>query len=308
MRVSILGKMCDKMTIQRVAVLGLGIMGTGMARNLIKAGFAVTVYNRSAARAEPFAALGAQVAQTSFEAAQNADLVFSMVGDDNASRAIWLGEQGALAGVAPNTILVECSTLSITWVRELAALAAAQGVHFIDSPVMGSKQAAEDGALRLTVGGSLEAVERARPALEAISREILHMGEVGNGALMKLINNMVAAIEAVAISEALALAEHSGMDVPKVVEALSSGAISSPFIKARLPRMVSRDYQDVHFALTWMRKDVSYALQLGEQLGVMLPVAAITREMHQLAMNLGYADMDAASVMEAYRRPKNGDA
>src|SRR6266508_2922425 len=137
----------------KVAFLGLGIMGGGMAQNLLKAGFPLTVYNRTRAKADPLAALGARVAGTPREAAANADIVIAMVGDDMASRAVWLGADGALAGARAGAVLVECSTLSLEWVRELAGLASERKLDFLDSPVTGSKDAAAAGELKLMVGG-----------------------------------------------------------------------------------------------------------------------------------------------------------
>jgi 3-hydroxyisobutyrate dehydrogenase len=179
----------------RVALLGLGVMGNGMARNLLKAGFSLTVYNRTRAKAEPLATQGAHVADTPRVAATDADIIISMVGDDNASRAIWLGEDGALTGAKDDAVLVECSTLSLQWVRELATLAAECGIAFLDSPVTGSKEAAEAGELRLFVGGAAAALEQARPALNAVSRQIVHLGPNGAGAVMKLVNNLMGAVK-----------------------------------------------------------------------------------------------------------------
>src|SRR5262249_5770595 len=163
---------------------GLGVMGTGMAENLLKAGFPLTVYNRTRAKAEALRERGAQVANMPREAASGAQVVISMVGDDAASRAIWLGEDGALASARPDAVLVECSTLSLEWVRELADLAAQRGLTLLDAPVGGSKDAAAAGELRLLVGGEVAGLERARPALEAISKTIDLFGPTGSGTLI----------------------------------------------------------------------------------------------------------------------------
>ena len=175
----------------KVGLLGLGIMGNGMAQSLLKAGFPLTVYNRTRSKAEPLASKGARVVATPREAAASADIVIAMVGDDAASRAIWLGNDGALGGAKPDTIVVECSTLSLEWVRELAGLASERKLDFLDSPVTGSKDAAAAGELKLMVGGDAAALDRARPALEAVSQRIVHFGPVGAGATMKLINNLM---------------------------------------------------------------------------------------------------------------------
>jgi 3-hydroxyisobutyrate dehydrogenase len=287
---------------QTVALFGLGVMGSGMAQNLLKAGFPLTVYNRTRAKAEALAAKGARVAQTPKAAAGEAELIISMVGDDSASRAIWLGEQGALAGAKPDTILVECSTLSLEWVRELALLAAQRDLAFLDSPVTGSKDAAEAGELRLLVGGDGAVLERARAVLEAVSRRIDHFGPTGSGALVKLINNLMGSVQAVVLAEGLALAERAGLDMEQVVGLIINGAPGSPLVKGKAARMARHDYDDAQFALKWMHKDASYALRAADEFGVPMPTLASAREVYRMARNLGLDDADFAAVAEALRR------
>jgi 3-hydroxyisobutyrate dehydrogenase len=160
----------------RVALIGLGLMGSGMARRLLGAGFPLTVYNRKAERATPLAAEGAHAAALPREAAARADVVLSMVADDAAARAVWLGEQGALAGVARGRVLVECSTVTLGWIEELAREAAAAGCELLDAPVTGSRTHAASGELSFLVGGSAAALDTARPVLAAMSRAIVHVG------------------------------------------------------------------------------------------------------------------------------------
>src|SRR6185369_382043 len=166
----------------RVALIGLGLMGTGMARRLLGAGFPLTVYNRNPQRAALLADEGAHVAASPREAAARADIVLSMVSDDVAARAVWLGEQGALAGAARGTVLVDCSTVSVAWIEELSRAAAAAGCPLLDAPVTGSKPQAAAGELSFLVGGSADALEIARPALAVMSRAIVHVGATGAGA------------------------------------------------------------------------------------------------------------------------------
>jgi len=286
---------------QNIALLGLGVMGAGMANNLIKAGFPLAVYNRTRAKAAPLAAQGARVADTPRAAAQGADVVIAMVGDDHASRAIWLGDDGALDGAGSGAVLVECSTLSVGWVRELAALAAARGLAFLDSPVTGSKDAAAAGELKLMVGGDAAALEHVRPALEAISQRIIHFGPNGAGALVKLVNNLMGAVQAVALAEGLALAERAGLDLEQVVPFIINGAPGSPLVKGKAARMAARDYGDTQFALRWMHKDATYALRAADEFGVPMPTVAAAREVYRLARNQGLDDADFAAVIEALR-------
>lgn len=295
---------------QSVALLGTGIMGFGMAQNLLKAGFPLAVYNRTREKAEPLAAQGARLADTPRAAAEGADVVIAMVGDDTASRAVWLGDpssgsgqgDGALAGVKNGAQLIECSTLSLAWVRELAGLAADRGLAFLDSPVTGSKDAAEAGELKLLVGGDSGALHRARPVLEAISQRIFHFGPNGSGATAKLINNLMGAVQIAALAEGLTLAERAGLDMEQVVPFLINAAPGSPIVKGKAARMAARDYGDTQFALRWMHKDASYAMQAAAEHGIPMPTLAAARELYQAAKSLGHADDDFAAVIEAIRR------
>ena len=284
-----------------IALLGLGVMGAGMAGCLLRAGFPLTVYTRTAAKAAPFVERGAALAATPREAAVGADIVISMVGDDDASRAVWLGPDGALAGAGAGSVLVECSTLSLDWVRELAGLAAERGLPLLDAPVTGSREAAAAGELRLLVGGEAAALERARPALEAVSQRIVHLGPSGSGALMKLVNNLMGAVQIAALAEGLLLAERGGLHMAEVVPLIINGAPGSPIVKGKAARIAARDYSDTQFALRWMHKDTTYALRAADAFGVPMPTLAAAREVYRLARNRGLDDADFAAVAEALR-------
>lgn len=286
---------------QHVALLGLGIMGTGMAANWLQKGYPLTVYNRTRSKAEPFAAQGAQVASIPREAAAQADIIVAMVGDDPASRAVWLGDDGALAGARPGTVLVECSTLSPDWVRELAALAAAQRCEFLDAPVTGSKPQAAAGQLNLFVGGDSATLEKVRPALEAVSARISHLGANGAGATWKLINNMMAAVQLVALSEGMTLAEKAGIDMQQAVHLILESATASGIVKGKLPRIAESRYDDTDFSLNWMHKDIRYALVLAQQLGVTLNSVTAAEIAFHRANDKGLGDQDMASVYEGVR-------
>jgi 3-hydroxyisobutyrate dehydrogenase len=277
-------------------------MGNGMAQNLLKAGFPLTVYNRTRSKAEPLASKGANVADTPRQAAADANIVIAMVGDDTASKAMWLGEDGALAGAKPDTILIECSTLSLEWVRELAGLAAARNLAFLDAPVTGSKDAAEAGELRLMLGGDMAVLERARPALEAVSKRFDHFGPTGAGATVKLINNLMGSVQVAVLGEGLALAERAGLDLDQVVAFVINAAPGSPLVKGKAARMAHHDYDDTQFALKWMHKDATYALRAADEYGVPMPTVAAAREVYRMARNLGLDDADFAAVIEAIRQ------
>jgi 3-hydroxyisobutyrate dehydrogenase len=272
-----------------------------MARNLLRAGYRVSAYNRTREKMEALTGEGIRVAGTPAQAAAGAEIVLAMVGDDTASRAVWLGPDGGLAGAAKGSVLIECSTLSLPWIKELASAAAHAGCGFLDAPVTGSKEAAEAGELVLLVGGDPQTLDRASGVLEAVSRRIVHFGAAGSGATMKLINNLMAACQGVALAEGLILAERAGLNLSKVLPALINGAPGSPFVKGKAARMAERDHSDPQFALRWMHKDVSYALDLARELGAFVPVGAMTGEVFRLARNLGYDDADVSAVVEALR-------
>jgi 3-hydroxyisobutyrate dehydrogenase len=284
----------------RVALFGLGIMGSGMARRLLGAGFPLAVYNRSAEKAEAVRQEGAEVAASPRDAAKGVDIAISMVADDGASRSTWLGELGAVAALPPGAVLIESSTLTVDWVRELAAAAAAQGCELVDAPVTGSKAHAQSGELNFLVGGSAAALEKARPVLAAMGKNIVHVGPTGSGAMLKLINNFLCAVQAVSTGEALALIEKSGLDRDKTIEVLSAGAPGSPMLKTMFARMTSGDYTP-NFRLALMAKDVGYAMKEGEQNGVPLTTAATALAAFQRALAAGNGDKDFSVVVEPIR-------
>lgn len=284
----------------RVALIGLGLMGSGMARRLLGAGFPLTVYNRNPDRSAPLLAEGAQAAASPREAASRADLVLSMVADDAASRAVWLGEEGALAGAPRGSVLVEASTLTVGWIEELGREAAARGAELLDAPVTGSKSHAASGELCFLVGGSTSALETARPALTVMSRAIVHVGPTGSGALLKLINNFMAGVQAASLAEAMALIERSGLDRSKALEVLTTGAPGSPLVKTVSGRMTARDYTP-NFLMRLMAKDLTYALGEGQKYGLSLSTVASALEVLKRAIAQGHGEEDFSALVEPLR-------
>jgi 3-hydroxyisobutyrate dehydrogenase len=267
----------------------------------LKAGYALTVYNRTQQKAQPLIDAGATWADSPRAAAQGADIVISVVGDDAASRGIWLGQQGALAAMKQGAVALECTTLSVGWVRELAAQAQTCGVRFVDAPMAGSKAAAAAGQLTLYIGATPELFEELHPVLAAFAANITHFGPTGSGAMYKLINNMIAATHATALAEGIAMAEKAGLDMSIVLQTITSGAVASPIVKMKAQQMVERDHTDTNFALRWMHKDLTYALRAADELGVPLPDAALAHELLRMAMQRGWADQDFAVVAELMR-------
>jgi 3-hydroxyisobutyrate dehydrogenase len=285
---------------QSVALLGLGTMGAGMAANLLKAGFPLAVWNRSRAKAEAFAAQGARVAETPADAACGASVVVSMLADDAASRAVWLGSDGALAAAEKDAVLVDSSTVSPAWIAELAKAAAARGVSFLDAPVTGSRAQAAAGQLSFLVGGPAETLATARPVLEAMSKEIAHLGPVGSGAKLKLVNNFLCGVQIASLAEGMVWLERSGLDLDQALAFLKSGAAGSPLLGSISARMAARDYA-VNFYLKLMAKDLQYAGEAAAESGVDLTTAANARALFEQAVALGYAEQDMSAVVEPLR-------
>jgi 3-hydroxyisobutyrate dehydrogenase len=284
----------------RIAFLGLGIMGSGMARRVAGAGFPLTVYNRHPERAAAFTQFGARTAATPREAAVDADIIISMVADDAASRSVWLGEEGALSGTGAGSVLIESSTVSPAWIQELAAAAASRGCELLDAPVTGSKNQAASGELTFLVGGPAGALEKARPALAAMSRAIVPLGQTGNGALLKLINNFICGVQAASLAEGLALIEKSGLNRDQAVEFLKNAAPGSPLVKTLADRMTASDFTP-NFLLKLMAKDLGYADEEGKRHGLDLTTAANALAVFKRAMSLGHGDKDMAAIIEPLR-------
>ncbi len=280
-----------------VAVLGLGNMGSGMARRLLGAGFVVAVYNRTPARAEALASAGARVAATPRDAATGAEAVISMVADDAAARAVWLGEGGALAAAKPGTVLIESSTISPAWARELAAAADQRGCAFLDAPVTGSKPQAQSGELLFLVGGETSTLDSVRSILGPMSRGILHLGPAGSGARMKLINNFVCGVQAASLAEAIATIEGCGLDLTQALEVLANGAPGSPLVRTLRARMEQQDYR-TNFSARLMAKDLTYAIEEARRAGVPLQTAHAALGIFQAACAQGHAEEDVSSIVE----------
>lgn len=261
----------------RIAFIGLGKMGVGMALRLLAAGHRVVVYNRTAAKADSVVSHGAQWAGSPREACVGAEAVFCMVSDDAASRAMWLGAEGILASdLAPGTLAIECSTLSHGWVMELAAAVVGRGLRYIDSPVTGLPADAAGGVLTMLVGALEEDLERARPMLAAISNRIIRFGSVGAGTAYKLIINMIGAVQIASAAEGMALAQRAGLDLAIVADAIAVGQAASPQVVRNVRRMAAGDHdRNVVFTAALRLKDVEYALQMARELALPAPFGEV---------------------------------
>jgi 3-hydroxyisobutyrate dehydrogenase-like beta-hydroxyacid dehydrogenase len=284
----------------RVGFIGLGIMGSRMAANLRRAGHDLTVYNRTRATAEAWAAEhGATVAATPAEAGAAADVVITMVVDGDQVREVLLGPRGVAEGAAPGTLCVDMSTIAPSQTRAIGSALAERGLSLLDAPVTGSAPRAEDGTLTIMAGGEPEDFERAQPLLEAMGELVLHVGPLGQGEMLKLVNNAVAAANAATLAQALVVAKATGVDLKALVAVMGAGSGGSTMLTLKAGPMLEHDYTTL-FKLEHMLKDVRLCLEEGQTAGVPFPVAAATREALNAAMGRGHGDDDFAAVLEAF--------
>ena len=282
----------------RIAFLGLGIMGSRMAANLSRAGFALTVWNRTRAKAEAFATEhGAALADTPAQAAAASDVVVTMVVDGPQVEQVLLGAAGAVEGARPGLLCIDCSTIGPTATRTIGEALATHGVHLVDAPVTGSSPKAQDGSLTIMAGGTTGDFDRARPVLEAMGSLIVHAGPLGHGQMVKLINNALAAINAAAVGEALLVAKRAGVDLDALTKVVAAGAGSSTMLELKVGPMRNHDYATL-FKTEHMLKDVNLCLGEGKALGAPFPSAAYAREILTAATGRGYGEDDFAALIE----------
>lgn len=288
----------------RVGFVGLGRMGAGMAGRLLAAGHDVVVWNRTPQRAAGLLARGARPAPTPAAAADTADAVFAMVSDDVASRAVWTGADGILAGhPAAGALAVECSTLSHAWVRALADAVRRAGLRYVDAPVTGLPDAAAAGTLTLLVGAEPDDLAALRPLLEPLAERVLHFGGVGAGTAYKLIVNLMGAVQIAGVAEGLALAERAGLDLGQVADALAGGQAASPQVVRNARRMVAADHdREVTFSGFLRHKDTRYALDLVDELGVGAPLGRVALDGLDRLLAAGLGEQNESSILEVARR------
>jgi len=289
--------------VQKIAFLGAGIMGQAMIQNLLKAGFPVTVFNRTADKARALEPLGAKVAASPRTAAQGADVVMSMLIDDAACRTCWLGPQGVFeTQPSPNTILIECSTASHQWIGELAARSAKSGLRFLDCPVAGRPDVAVAGQLNMFVGGDREALEVVRPVLRAMTKSITHFGPAGSGIAFKLIYNVLGAIQVASLAEAMFAAEAAGLDLGAAAAGFSAGATASPHVIRHAKYMSLGRHEDpIQFSGRNRIKDINYGVKLAEKVGAQSIIGRAAAEVFGQMLPLGMGDLNDSELIDALR-------
>ena len=289
----------------KVAFLGLGVMGYPMAGHLAKTGHEVTVYNRTTAKADQWTAdFGGHVATTPKDAAVGQEIIFACVGNDDDLRSITLGEQGAFAGMSEGALFIDHTTASAEVARELDTIAKSLHIGFMDAPVSGGQQGAENGALTVMVGGNQVHFDRAAPVIDAFARACTLMGEVGAGQLTKMVNQICIAGLVEALSEGLSFARAAGLDAHKVVDVISKGAAQSWQMENRYQTMLADEFEH-GFAVDWMRKDLSICLTEARKNGSALPITAAVDQLYGEVQSMGGGRWDTSSLfarLEAMRQ------
>ena len=259
---------------ERIGFIGLGIMGGGMASNLARAGFEVSVWNRTASRAEPVVALGATLRASPAEVAQNSDIVITCVSDTPDVEQVILGDEGILEGARSGMLVIDMSTISPQATRALAQKLREAGIAMLDAPVSGGSEGAAKGTLSIMVGGEAADVERAMPAFQAMGKTITHVGELGAGQTVKLVNQILVVGNCLAMCEALLFAQAGGVDLQKTLDAVTPGAAGSWMLSNRGPQIIRRDWRP-GFMIDLQQKDVRLVLDAADELGVPLPATSL---------------------------------
>ncbi|QKE63155.1 NAD(P)-dependent oxidoreductase [Aquipseudomonas campi] len=290
----------------KVAFIGLGVMGFPMAGHLARKGHQVCVYNRSTAKAAAWVAqFAGESAATPREAAQGADLVMTCVGNDDDLRSVVLGVDGAFAGMAPGSVLVDHTTASADVARELAVLAAERELGFLDAPVSGGQAGAENGALTVMVGGEQAFYERAAPVIDSYAKMVKLMGPVGSGQLTKMVNQICIGGLVQGLAEALHFAQCAGLDGHAAMEVISKGAAQSWQLENRHQNMLAGKF-DFGFAVDWMRKDLSILLDEARRNGAQLPVTALVDQFYADVQAMGGGRWDTSSLLARLRQVPKG--
>jgi 3-hydroxyisobutyrate dehydrogenase-like beta-hydroxyacid dehydrogenase len=284
------------MSKKRIGFVGLGRMGTEMARHLQDAGFSLTVYNRTAEKTRPFAERGARVAGSPRDAAEGADVVFTMVANDEVLEAVTLGSDGVLAGARRGALLIDSSTVSVATSARVAEAAKAAGLDFLRAPVSGNPSVAAAGHLGVVVSGPKARYEESLELLRTFGQHVFWLGEGEQARLMKLALNLMIAISAAMMAEALVLGEKGGLDWGTMFQVMANSALGSPFVKYKGPPLSNRDYRAT-FTTEMMRKDLDLALEEAHRLGVPMPVTALTNQLLQAAIGSGYGGIDFAALI-----------
>ncbi len=279
-----------------IGFVGLGIMGKPMARNLMKAGYSLTIYNRSRSSMDELAAEGAELAGSSMEVAQRTEIFIAMVPDSPDSEDVIIGPKGALKGAKAGSVIIDMSSIAPLTSQKLAAEAAKVGVEMLDAPVSGGEPAAISGNLAIMVGGKQEVLDRCRPVLDVMGASVVRVGDVGAGNTVKLANQIIVAANIEAVGEAFVLAQKAGIDPELVFQAIRSGLAGSTVMEAKVPMIMDRNFNP-GFRIRLHQKDLHNALLTGKELGVPLPVTGLVQQMIGALMNRDKGENDHSGIV-----------
>lgn len=286
---------------ERLGFIGLGIMGRGMALNLRRAGFDLTVWNRTASRADELVAAGARRAESPADLAASCDVIFSCVSDTPDVLEVLLGDNGVIQGVREGALVVDMSTISPRASREIAERLAERGAHALDAPVSGGSEGAAKGTLSIMVGGDEAQVERARPYFEAMGKTITHVGGHGMGQTVKLVNQILVVVNMLAVSEALVFAEASGADLERALAAVAGGAAGSWMLSNRGPQVIARDWRP-GFTIDLQQKDLRLVLEAANEVGAPLVATAMVSQMYRALQQAGLGHEGNHALVKAVER------
>ena len=283
---------------EKIGFIGLGIMGAGMVSNLLKAGFPVTVWNRTPQRAEPLLQQGATWADSPAEVAKQTDIIMICVSDTPDVQAVILGENGVIHRAKAGALVIDCSTISPQATREIADQLTAQGIAMLDAPVSGGSEGAKNGTLSIMVGGDEADFARATPIFNAIGKTLTYVGGHGAGQTVKLVNQIVVVVNMLAVSEGLLLAEAGGLDLDKVLSAISGGAAGSWMLSNRGPQVVADDWRP-GFTIDLQQKDLRLVLEAGDQLGVPLVGTGLVFQLYRTLQAQGLGEEGNHALIKA---------
>lgn len=282
-----------------VGFIGLGVMGAPMAANLLRRGYSVTVYNRTAGKTDELVRLGADAATSPMETIRSAEVVVTMISDDRAIREVYYGETGILNGLTPGKTVIDCSTISPDLSRQLARDIQAKFAYFLDAPVTGSKPAAIDGTLLFMVGGDKQVLDEHLDILSAMGKEVIHLGPSGSGTTAKLAHNTIVGINAAGLIEGMAIAAKGGIDVPTFLRIVQAGAAASRQAELKAPKIINHDFS-VQFSLALMLKDLKLSSVLTDGLGVVTPMLETAKSLFQIGQSSGYGESDLSALAQVY--------
>ncbi len=281
--------------------IGLGIMGASMAANLLKAGYEVTVWNRTASRAEPLVVAGARLGSDPADVAAHSDIVITCVSDTPDVENVILGPQGVIHGAQPGALVIDCSTISPAATRAIGAQLNEKGVHFLDAPVSGGSEGAAKGTLSIMVGGEAGQLERAMPVLQAMGQTITHVGGQGAGQMAKLVNQILIVVTMQGVAEALLFAQAGGLDLERTLEAVGGGAAGSWMLNNRGPQVIRRDWRP-GFTVDLQQKDLRLVLETADQMGIPLPSTAQVFQYYRALQQLGLGGEGNHALAKALER------